>query len=174
MPRESHAGGTEGVPPRWWQRAVPVTALALLAAGATATLLGSTDEVRASTTRQEQPFVELVLLKAPDKVCGKQAAAVRFTVVSHLDAPATLRWRVAVDPAREGRRTTARSGSVDLQPEADEERRRRDEVRHGDADVVEAPYLSHGAILPLQRPAVSGVTRRAAPPCVARCRWRGR
>jgi hypothetical protein len=138
MPRESPARGAEGsVPARWWQRAVPVTALAVLAAGATVALAGSNDEVRVSTSRQEQPFVELVLLQAPDRVCGKQVARVRFAVVSHLDAPETLRWRVAADPARKGRKTVARTGEVALDPEAARQQRVRVRApRRGAYDVT--------------------------------------
>src|SRR5687768_13154635 len=36
------------------------------------------------------------------------------------------------------------SGALELEAESDEERRRRVQVRDGDADVVEASYVSHG------------------------------
>src|SRR5512145_566062 len=85
--------------PRLWQRAVPVTALAVAAAGLTLAFANDSDEVELSTSRIEQPFVELALTNDVSRVCGTRTAQVRFFLTSHLPAAEQLTWRVAVDPA---------------------------------------------------------------------------
>ena len=119
MPGESRTGASEGsVAPRWWQRALPLTVVGAVAAAAVVVLGGSSDEIRLSTSRQEQPFVELGLTRAPDQVCRADRARVRYAVTSHLADPAPLTLRVAVDPAREGRKGAARERTLTIAPEA--------------------------------------------------------
>ena len=118
MPRESHAHATGGtVAPRWWRRALPLTALAVGVTAATVALAGGNAEVRASTTREVQPVLELGLLRAPEEVCGPQVARVKFTLVSHLEADQVLQVEVAAAPVKDGRATT-RKREVWLQKDA--------------------------------------------------------
>ena len=132
MPRESHASVAEGSAPgeaggtgtgtavrvRWWQRVLPVTALAVLAAAATVTLAGGNDQIKLSTTRQEQPFVELGLTRSPLQVCSAGRPLLRFNVVSHLATARTLRFTVATVPALKGQERFARQGGVEIAPGA--------------------------------------------------------
>jgi hypothetical protein len=118
MPRESRASATAGsVPPRWWQRALPLTALAVLATVAVVALGSGNEQIKLSTTRQEQPFVELGLTTAPQTLCGDKVVRFGYTVVSHLDTRETLTLRVTADPDRAGARSTTKQGELALSPD---------------------------------------------------------
>jgi hypothetical protein len=122
MPRESHALApeepTRRPAPRWWQRALPVTGLALLLTSLVVVLGQSDEQIRLSTTRQEQPFVELALTRSPLQLCGARRPLLRFSVVSHLPAAETLRFTVAADPALAGQKRFARRAAVQIAPGA--------------------------------------------------------
>ena len=89
---------TEETRPRWWQRVLPVTALALaLVALAALAVPGFRDQVRLSASHQPEPYVELYFARAADGtqlVCTSQ---VRFTIASHLDEASDLAYEVTVD-----------------------------------------------------------------------------
>lgn len=117
MPRESHADATEDTSsPRWWQRALPLTALAVLATVAVIALGNGNEQIRLSTTRQEQPFVELGLTTAPQTLCSDKVIRFGYTVVSHLDTRETLALRVTADPDRAGARSISKQGELALNP----------------------------------------------------------
>jgi hypothetical protein len=115
-----HAEAPESAEParpmRWWQRVVPVSAVAVLAALAVVALLGQDDQIALSTKRQPQEYVELVLSRGHATVCGPRAAQVDFAVTSHLVGTQDLRWQVAVDPAGAAPART-KQGSVSVPPE---------------------------------------------------------
>ena len=97
--------------PRWFQRALPVTGLVLLLVGLAALLLPAVrDQVAVSTTRQDQPYVELFFTQTrpvEDSMCGRAGPGeVRFTVASHLEEQRRLAYRVVVAPADGEPRTT--------------------------------------------------------------------
>ncbi len=90
-----------GTPPRWWQRAVPASALAVVVAVAVA-LTGVPDrELELSTTRVPQTFLELELAVPRAAVCTGERARVRFRLTSRLAQAERLRWTVRLD--RRGR-----------------------------------------------------------------------
>ena len=136
MPGESHASATGGsVAPRWWQRALPLTAVAVVATVAVVVLGGSSDQVRLSTSRQEQPFVELGLTRAPEQVCGRKQARVRYAVTSHLPESSPLTLRLTIDPLEKGRSTT-QERTLTIEPEATVSLRATVDAPRGDYDVV--------------------------------------
>jgi hypothetical protein len=97
--------------PRWWQRVVPVSLLALVVVGAALGLLDMGDEIELSTSRKPQPFLELALSRSPDKACGRK---VTFEVTSHLQGSRRIPWTVTVDPAGPERATVTARGAVRL------------------------------------------------------------
>ncbi len=84
--------------PRWYQRALPVTAIAGLGLAAVALALpGLDDDIELSTSRQPQPFVELFLSAPPAELCdGGDAPRVRFRVVSHLEELRRIGYTISV------------------------------------------------------------------------------
>lgn len=100
---DAPAGPPGTTPPRWWQRVVPVAALALALATAVAFLPGMDDEVELTTRRSAQPFVELFMLTRPARFCTPGRATVRFRLQSHLTRTEELTYVVATDPAGRGK-----------------------------------------------------------------------
>ncbi len=101
--------------PRWWQRVVPVTALALGLAAAVAFLPGMDDEVELSTQRSAEPFVELFMITRPVSFCAKGRPKVRFRLQSHLTEVEELTYVVATDPKGRGK-VHRKVGRVSLAP----------------------------------------------------------
>lgn len=103
-------------PPRWWQRAVPLTALVVVGGAVAATAAGTAQEIEVSTSRVSQPFLELSLAGGRAAVCDEGSTArVRFRVTSHLGSEERVTWTVRLDPA--GPREPARArGRVRLAP----------------------------------------------------------
>lgn len=101
-------------PARWWERVVPVSLLAALAAFAVLSVAGGEEQVRLSTSRQQQEFVELQLTRTPDQVCRPRKAVVGFAVRSHLAETARLPWRVSVTTT--SKKQTVRKGIIEVQP----------------------------------------------------------
>ena len=97
--------------PRWWQRVVPVTLLAVVAVAAALSLMDLGDELELSTSRRPQPFLELALTRTPEKACGPR---VGFEVTSHLEESRRIPWTVTVDPSGEERATVVARGAVRL------------------------------------------------------------
>jgi hypothetical protein len=98
---------------------LPVTGL-VIALVALAMLLvpGFRDQVRLSTTRESQPFVELYFPQSPSAAearcpTGGGPAEVRFTVVSHLDRVRQLAYFVSVEGAGE---PVEKRGQVRIEP----------------------------------------------------------
>ncbi|WP_148572993.1 hypothetical protein [Nocardioides caldifontis] len=111
--RDDAPAQATAAPPRWWQRALPMTLLALLVgAGAVAAL--DPDELALSTSREPQPFVELLLTGAPQQVCRKET--VGFQLTSHLEEAGRVRWSVSVRPTNAEKPTDRDQGSVRLSP----------------------------------------------------------
>ena len=102
---------------RWWQRVVPVSGIAVLAAFAVVGLLGHDDQIELSTHRRPQEYVELVLTRSPAAVCGPRTVQVEFAVTSHLVDPTNLRWQVAIDPAGPAPAKVRKQGSLPVPPE---------------------------------------------------------
>lgn len=91
-------------PPRWWQRAVPASALAVVVAVAVALTAVPDRELELSTTRVPQAFLELELAAPRASVCTGERARVRFRLTSRLAQAEQLRWTVRLDPLeRSGR-----------------------------------------------------------------------
>ena len=135
MPRESHADASEeATSPRWFQRALPLTALAVLATVAVVVLGSGNEQIRLSTTRQEQPFVELGLTTAPQTLCSDKVIRFGYTLVSHLDTRETLALRVTADPA--AGRSVSKQGEVALSPGESRAFRVRLEAPRGKYDVA--------------------------------------
>lgn len=109
--------GQDTAAPRLWQRAVPVTLVAVAAAGVTLAFAGDSDEVRLSASRVAQPFVELALTDDVEQVCATDAARVRFSLTSHLVEAEELAWTVAVDPAGQRPEKVRATEDVRLTPE---------------------------------------------------------
>jgi hypothetical protein len=101
--------------PRWWQRVVPMTGLAVVGGVALVTLPGMGDQIDLSTSRQPQPFVELFLTTSGDTVCAKGPALVRFQVQSHLSDRQALTWTASLDPKGPGK-TRRATGELTLAP----------------------------------------------------------
>ena len=111
--------------PRWFQRVLPVTGLALaLVALATLLVPAFRDQMELSTSRQPEPYVELYFARsaAPNgqAVCTAQGgrAVVRFVVGSHLAKEQSVAYRVVVDPVAKGVPTSRARGSVRVDPGA--------------------------------------------------------
>jgi hypothetical protein len=102
-------------PPRWWQRALPVAALALLALGA-AVLVLPDDEVSLSTSRTPQEFLELAATRTGAQVCSGDTARVAFRVTSHLGGERRVQWRISVDPAGSRPDTVRERGAFWMPP----------------------------------------------------------
>ena len=106
---------TEGARPRWHQRVLPVTALALaLVALAALAVPGFRDQLRLSASHQPEPYVELYFARAADGtqlVCtsSKGSADVRFAIASHLDDTQDVAYVVTVDG-------TTRKGTTSVEP----------------------------------------------------------
>ena len=105
----------EGAPVVWWQRALPVTVMAGVAAVAVLQLGGSNEQVRLSTAREDQQFVELSLTTSPQRVCSGQPGSTVVDVVSHLDRR-RVGWVVAVDPAGPAKPQVRERGQVRVEP----------------------------------------------------------
>ena len=107
---------TERSEPRWWQRALPATVLAGIAAAvAVATVPGLADELKLSTSRTPQPFVELVLSSPLDAACTSDQPRIRFRVQSHLLDQEELTGTIAVDPEGAGQ-TVLTTGTLLIAP----------------------------------------------------------
>jgi hypothetical protein len=104
-------------PVRWWQRVVPVMVLALVAGTAVLALADSSDEIALSTARQPEEYVELVLTRSPDKLCGSKALRVTFAMTSHLATTQRLGWQVRLDPAGKKPAKVAGKGEVLAPPD---------------------------------------------------------
>jgi hypothetical protein len=109
--------------PRWFQRVLPVTGLALaLVALAALVVPAFRDQVELSTSRQPEPYVELYFARsaAPNgqAVCTAQSgkAVVRFVVGSHLPKEQSVAYRVVVDPVAKGVRSSRAAGAVRVAP----------------------------------------------------------
>jgi negative regulator of sigma E activity len=108
--------------PRWFERALPMTVLAVVLIGVAALLVPAfRDQVELSTSRQSQPYVELYFQRTPGRtaqaVCAAQGAAaqVRFVVASHLDDRQGVAYRIAVTPHGKGK-VQRRAGTVRVTP----------------------------------------------------------
>ena len=107
---------TERSEPRWWQRALPATVLAGIAATvAVATVPGLSDEIKLSTSRTPQPFVELFLGAPTDGACASDQPRLRFRVQSHLLDQQELTGTIAVDPEGAGQ-TVLTTGTLLIAP----------------------------------------------------------
>lgn len=106
----------EGARPRWYQRVLPVTALAVaLLALATLAVPGFRDQVRLSASHQREPYVELYFARAADGTQLVCTSRVRFTIASHLDRASDLAYEVTVDgTTRTGTASVAPGESVDV------------------------------------------------------------
>ena len=110
--------------PRWFQRVLPVTAIAVgLVALATLVVPAFRDQVELSVSRRPQPYVELYFARTPSPataqaVCTRRGSSVRvqFVVASHLQREQTVAWRIAVAPDAKGARVQHRAGSVRTSP----------------------------------------------------------
>ena len=106
---------TESARPRWWQRVLPVTALALaLIALAALAVPGFRDQVALSASHEPEPYVELYFARAADGtqlVCtgDKRRVDVRFAITSHLDRASDVAYRVTVDGV-------TRTGTTSVEP----------------------------------------------------------
>ncbi|MEP9362047.1 hypothetical protein ABLE68_03705 [Nocardioides sp. CN2-186] len=103
---------TDEARPRWFQRVLPVTALAVaLVALAALVVPGFRDQVALSASHQPEPYVELYFARAADGtqlVCTSHqgSADVRFAIASHLDDARRIAYVVTVDGAtRKGTRS---------------------------------------------------------------------
>ena len=104
-------------PVRWWQRVVPVTALALVAGVAVLAVAGNSHEVELSTARQPEEYVELVLTRSPDKLCAGKNLRITFEMTSHLAESTRLGWEVRLDPVGRKPAKVAARGDVVAPPE---------------------------------------------------------
>ncbi len=111
--------------PRWFQRVLPVTGLAIVLVALAALVVPAfRDQVELSTSRQPEPYVELYFAHAaaPDgqAVCTAKAgkAVVRFVIGSHLAKEHPVAYRVAVDPTAPGVKTSRAKQSVRVAPGA--------------------------------------------------------
>jgi len=106
----------------WYLRVVPTTALALVVLGALVLLVpGVRDQVRLSVSRQSQGVVELYFptpVEGTEQACLRHGADVRvgFVLVSHLDHPERMGYRVALDPDARGARTVSHGAGLLTQP----------------------------------------------------------
>lgn len=107
--------------PRWFQRVVPVTALALALVGLAALLLPAVrHQVALSTTHQPQPYVELYFARTadgPQVVCARDGERVRvsFSLASHLPDVRDIDWQVLVAGGT-SRDSADRSGTARVAP----------------------------------------------------------
>jgi hypothetical protein len=108
---------------RWFQRVLPVTALAVALIGVAALLFPTfRDQVELSMSRQSQPYVELYFHrragKAAQVVCTTKGstARVRFVVASHLDKRQAVAYRVSLVPTAKGAKAQRKAGSVRVTP----------------------------------------------------------
>ena len=119
----------------WWRRALPLGALALVVVLAVTALGHSDAQVRASTTREPQPFLELGLTRSPDDVCGPRRVVLRFALTSHYPTAQTLDVAVAAEPVPAGRGEVRRR-TVTMQPEGTVSLTDRLPAPRGEYDVV--------------------------------------
>ena len=124
-PETSAPGGApDGAPaPRWYQRVLPVTGLAvLLLALAALAIPAFRDQVELSTSRQSQPYVELFFARSAAETgqatcLAKGAKAyVRFVVASHLDDRQSVAYRISMVPTTKGAKAARRAGAVRITP----------------------------------------------------------
>jgi hypothetical protein len=108
---------------RWFQRVLPVTALAVVLIGVAALLIPTfRDQVELSTSRQSQSYVELYFHrtggKAAQVMCTTKGSTVRvrFVVASHLDKRQALAYRVLLVPTAKGAKAQRKAGSVRVTP----------------------------------------------------------
>lgn len=86
--------------PRWYQRVLPVTALALaVVALAAATLPGFRHQLALSASHQPQEYAELYFARTPagtQAICSRGGdVRARFAVTSHFERPRVLAYVVA-------------------------------------------------------------------------------
>ena len=110
---------------RWFQRALPLTAIGLVALGLGAALSPAfRHQLDLSLTRQPASYVELYF--AQPMSAGSQAACVRtresvrvrFVIESHLESRRAVAYRVSADPGERGERTRRATGTAVVSPGA--------------------------------------------------------
>jgi hypothetical protein len=111
--------------PRWFQRVLPVTGLAIVLVALAALVVPAfRDQVELSTSHQPEPYAELYFARsaAPNgqAVCTAKAgkAVVRFVIGSHLAKEQRVPYRVAVDPTAPDVKTSRANQSVRVTPGA--------------------------------------------------------
>ncbi len=114
----THTGTEDAAPAgtaRWYQRVLPVTALALaVVALAALTLPGLRHQLALSASHRTEPYVELFFARPTGGVpvvCSSSAgtARVTFAVTSHLDQAERLDYDLVVDGVRQ-------DGTVAVEP----------------------------------------------------------
>jgi len=119
---ESPGEAPEGSPPRWYTRALPVTAAAVgIVAVAALVSPGLRHQLVLSTSHQPQSYAELYFDQAPDgtrATCTRSADGVEvgFVVASHLDDEDDLAYVVSVASAAATGATEVQEGSVHVVP----------------------------------------------------------
>ena len=128
--------------PRWFQRVLPVTGLVILVIALASLVPAFRDQVKASVSRQPQPYVELYFARSvgpvAQVVCQRRGSAVgvRFVIASHLEKSKSVAWRVSVDPAGKGKRTLRKAGSAQTFPNKPTEVRKAFALPRGTAYTV--------------------------------------
>ncbi len=114
---------TDAPAPRWFQRALPMTALAVaLVALAALVVPAFRDQVELSTSRRPQPYAELYFAHSTDRngqaVCTTKAgqALVRFAIGSHLEKRQSVAYRVALVPGSRGATREVKAGAARVTP----------------------------------------------------------
>ena len=114
---------THSPAPRWFERVLPMTAVAVALIGVAAILVpGFRDQLDLSTSRESQPYVELYFARSTaangQAVCTTRGnkALVRFVVGSHLEKRQGVAYRVALDPNAKRTKTLRQVGSVRVTP----------------------------------------------------------
>jgi hypothetical protein len=101
---------------------LPVSAVALvLIALAALAVPAFRDQVELSTSRKQQPFVELFFARTPagaQLVCDRRGSSVRvlFSVASHLEKQQRLGYRVSVLSSGKGAHAVRKAGAVQAIP----------------------------------------------------------
>jgi hypothetical protein len=109
--------------PRWFQRVLPVTGLALLVVALAALAVPAVrDQVKLSVSRQPQPYVELYFARqagpVAQAICIRRGSTVgvRFVIASHLERSQAVAYRVSVAPAGKDARAIRKGGSAHTTP----------------------------------------------------------